>query len=474
MPVCNQINPKPIFLKSPKDISMYLNRFVEVELGTEIFCIECSAYELDSIKLSDECQYPVDCWIDPCEVADECQLNTPVDCVSNFCGSCNADFYDLEGNLVNCYLNDDCIDLSGLFFGWCDMYLGVGYSDGSCQYMSGCGWIIDGIDYSDAFFESIEECEDVCGMGVDICEDIQYDYDQLHSGDYASCEFDNDCMAVWGDCDVGLGGCHYAVNQDTYADEEVDGLVELWLQEDCMSGVCDCMFLPQAVCNGNICDTAYCIEESPAGCFQTGCEEGYECVVLPDDCTASSCFCDDSLNLYGSWICTEDCGGGKKTKTRKILYPPKRGGVGCPKLTHTIGCNFDPCTNKNFTEATKPDVKGKGGVTHVQIAKTGYVQVQEIEVYDKNGKINLSGGSASSSSSYYWWFAPAKRVMDGNKADYNRWWMSYRKGNSAHTKGGLNQWVRVKSSQSFRRQFFGLYPPLCCCLQSVFIEICSF
>ena len=292
------------------DISMYLNRFVEVELGTEIFCIECSAYELDSIKLSDECQYPVDCWIDPCEVADECQLNTPVDCVSNFCGSCNADFYDLEGNLVNCYLNDDCIDLSGLFFGWCDMYLGVGYSDGSCQYMSGCGWIIDGIDYSDAFFESIEECEDVCGMGVDICEDIQYDYDQLHSGDYASCEFDNDCMAVWGDCDVGLGGCHYAVNQDTYADEEVDGLVELWLQEDCMSGVCDCMFLPQAVCNGNICDTAYCIEESPAGCFQTGCEEGYECVVLPDDCVASSCFCDDSLNLYGSWICTEDCGGG--------------------------------------------------------------------------------------------------------------------------------------------------------------------
>ena len=156
----------------------------------------------------------------------------------------------------------------------------------------------------------------------------------------------------------------------------------------------------------------------------------------PQDCVVSK------WSVYGK--CTEECGGGKKTKTRKILYPPKRGGVGCPKLTHTIGCNFDPCINKNFTEATRPDVKGKSGVTHVQISKTGYVQVQEIEVYDQKGKIDLEGGSASSSSAYYWWFAPAKRVMDGNKKDYNRWWMSHRKGNSAHTKGGLDQWVRVK------------------------------
>ena len=156
----------------------------------------------------------------------------------------------------------------------------------------------------------------------------------------------------------------------------------------------------------------------------------------PQNCVVSK------WSVYGK--CTEECGGGKKTKTRTILYPPKRGGADCPKLTHTIGCNFDPCINKNFTEASKPDVKGKAGVTHVQIQKTGYVQVQEIEVYDKNGKINLSGGDASQSSSYYWWFAPAKRVMDGNKKDYNTWWMSHRKGNSAHTQGGLDQWVRVR------------------------------
>ena len=88
-------------------IDMYMNRFVEVELGEEIWCIECSAYEINTIKLSDECQYPVDCWVDPCEVADECQLNTPVECVSNYCGGCYSDFYDSDNNLVNCYVNDD-------------------------------------------------------------------------------------------------------------------------------------------------------------------------------------------------------------------------------------------------------------------------------------------------------------------------------------------------------------------------------
>ena len=291
------------------DISMYMNRFVEVELGEEIWCIECSAYEINSIKLSDECQYPVDCFVDPCSAPAPCQLNTPVDCISNYCGGCYADFYDMDGNLVDCYAND-CTDLTDVFFGWCDMYLGVGYSDGSCQHMSGCGWDVDGIDYSDVFFETIEECENICGSIEDVCEDIYYDYNQLHSGDYAVCELDNDCVAVWGDCDVGLGGCHYAVNETLYLEEEVDALVELWLGTDCMEGVCDCLSLPQAVCSDNVCNTAYCYDQNPAGCFQTGCDEGYECAVLPNDCVASACFCDDSFGLYGSWVCTEDCGGG--------------------------------------------------------------------------------------------------------------------------------------------------------------------
>ena len=57
---------------------------------------------------------------------------------------------------------DECIDLSGLDFGPCAMALGIGYVNGECNYVSGCGWILNGIDYSDAFFDSMDECSSVC------------------------------------------------------------------------------------------------------------------------------------------------------------------------------------------------------------------------------------------------------------------------------------------------------------------------
>lgn len=299
-----------VIFEDSVNLDMYLNRYVEVEYSQEIECIECSAFQVELIALSSDCETPVDCLADPCSVNDPCLVDTPVECFSNYCGGCYADYYDLDQNLVNCNNFNECVDLVGLDFGLCDMYLGVGFVNGFCQYMSGCGWDINGVDYSDAFFETIEECESICDNSGDICENIYNDYNELHSNDYTFCEVDNDCIAVWGDCSVGLGGCHYAVNQSLYLNEEVDSLVELWLGSDCIEGVCDCLSLPQAVCNNNVCETAYCNEQNPAGCFQTGCDLGYECIVVPDDCVASTCFCDDSFALYGSWICTEDCGGG--------------------------------------------------------------------------------------------------------------------------------------------------------------------
>ena len=57
---------------------------------------------------------------------------------------------------------DECIDLSGLDFGPCAMELGIGYVNSECSYVSGCGWILNGIDYSDAFFDSMDECSSAC------------------------------------------------------------------------------------------------------------------------------------------------------------------------------------------------------------------------------------------------------------------------------------------------------------------------
>ena len=129
----------------------------------------------------------------------------------------------------------------------------------------------------------------------------------MHYGEYATCEFDNDCIAVWGACDVGLGGCHYTVNEDDYLEGEVTDLVNEWVQNDCMEWVCDCSSPPYADCIDGTCMPAYCMSPNPVGCFEAGCPDGYECIDDPDYCVPSWCACD---GFYGQWFCTEDCGGG--------------------------------------------------------------------------------------------------------------------------------------------------------------------
>ena len=105
-----------------------------------------------------------------------------------------------------------------------------------------------------------------------------------------------------------MGGCHYAVNNEAYPFYQINALVNDWDIYDCAGGVCDCMGLPNTVCNNGSCELAYCYDENPVGCFSSGCPDGYECLDNID-CTPSSCFCDDSA-WYGNWYCTEDCGGG--------------------------------------------------------------------------------------------------------------------------------------------------------------------
>jgi hypothetical protein len=55
-----------------------------------------------------------------------------------------------------------CLDMANLDFGICTMALGVGMINGTCIMISGCNWEINGVDYSGYFFESIEDCENAC------------------------------------------------------------------------------------------------------------------------------------------------------------------------------------------------------------------------------------------------------------------------------------------------------------------------
>ena len=299
-----------IFSDNFSQIDLYLNRYVSITGDNEVICVECSALEVENISISDDCSIPVDCFVDPCSISLPCDGNAAVECISNYCGDCYADFYDSNNNLVDCNTSY-CDDLESIDFGMCDMVLGIGIYNGECQYISGCDWVVDGIDYSDLLFNNIEDCENTCFEILPSCEDIEYDYEQLHYDEFAECNYDNDCNIVWGACDVGLGGCYYAVNEENYLDEEVNFLVDLWLNNDCMQWVCDCMPMPYPICNSNTCEAAYCNSPNPAGCVQTGCSDGYECVQSSDNCSASWCSCEDVGSFYGEWYCTEDCNGGE-------------------------------------------------------------------------------------------------------------------------------------------------------------------
>ena len=61
---------------------------------------------------------------------------------------------------------EECFDFTGIDFGACTMVLGVGLRNNECNYISGCNWMVDEIDYSEMFFESIEECEYNCNSTV--------------------------------------------------------------------------------------------------------------------------------------------------------------------------------------------------------------------------------------------------------------------------------------------------------------------
>ena len=300
------------------DLDYYIDRYIRVqsEFEEEYQCTMCSAMIIENINLSSDCDFPVSCFADPCFVAPECQLNTPVDCVSNYCGGCYADFYDLEDNLVDCYNIpiEECSDLEGVFFGVCDMFMGYAYVDGQCEGVSGCGWVVDDVDYSNAFFSSYDDCYLECSDHL-TCNEIEFEYENIHSGQYDNCSEDSDCVTIWGDCAVGLGGCHYSVNNELFDYGYSDELVNMWINDDCMEWVCDCMPPPNSICSNGECELTYCDGPNPAGCQQNGCGDGLECIDFgnsgyADFCIASSCFCDEDYIYQPYWTCTEDCNGG--------------------------------------------------------------------------------------------------------------------------------------------------------------------
>ncbi|GAH44745.1 unnamed protein product, partial [marine sediment metagenome] len=74
------------------------------------------------------------------------------------------------------FSSSDCLDLAPVDFGACEMVMGIVVIDGQCSYLSGCGWEVDGVDYSAYGFESMADCANACPENVSCFDLTEMDF----------------------------------------------------------------------------------------------------------------------------------------------------------------------------------------------------------------------------------------------------------------------------------------------------------
>lgn len=61
------------------------------------------------------------------------------------------------------------VDLDNVEFGGCDLAMGIGVVGEESVNICGCGWEVDGIEYSPAFQMSFVACDSICLGDVEGC-----------------------------------------------------------------------------------------------------------------------------------------------------------------------------------------------------------------------------------------------------------------------------------------------------------------
>ena len=124
-------------------------------------------------------------------------------------------------NYNNCEDNsEECVNVSNIDFGECDMALGIGWNGIECEHFSGCDWVIDGIDYSDSFFQSIDECQSSCDNSNQ-CEEGFTEFNDLcfHNGDIGVIQLMLD-NSYTSEIDLDCNGSEYCGSPNPYMDTE--------------------------------------------------------------------------------------------------------------------------------------------------------------------------------------------------------------------------------------------------------------
>ena len=150
----------------------------------------------------------------------------------------------------------------------------------------------------------------------------------------SSCPDCDDCVAA---C-VAAGGCP-GPNPAGCRETGCPAGQECVQGEACIPSNCQCdgeFWLCTDDCGGGECvDAGGCPGPNPAGCRETGCPAGQAC-VQGDACIPSTCVCDG-----GVWACTEDCGGGECVAAAALQWFETCGDPVC--RGHTPDPNIPRC-----------------------------------------------------------------------------------------------------------------------------------
>lgn len=206
-----------------------------------------------------------------------------------------------------CSTSGECLDLAGVDFGQCDMYLGVAVVNSVCINVSGCGWEVNGTDYSPFFFPDFETCQFTCGFPPEEPECLN-----LEGLDFGQCDMflgyalvGTTCIAMSG-CGWEIGGVDYANNFFFYL-EACQMSCEVPVKNpECLDldgldfGQCD-MFLGYALVGLSCIDVSGCSWEANGTDYANHFFETYqECVSNCDDLV-----CIDQTIIDPEYLCDD-------------------------------------------------------------------------------------------------------------------------------------------------------------------------